>query len=291
MPFDFPTLLNVLISGLMTGLVYGLMALGLSVIFGVARVVNFAHGEMMALAMYAAALLFSRFRVNPLMAVVPVGAVFFFFGYGLQRLVLRPFVIRPQHSQFLLLLALAVVITSILLIVFGPDARAVNLDWLLEPVVIGELLLDQAKLYAAVVACAAAAALFAFFRLSYTGTAIRACADNWLGAKIVGLHVDRLYAIAFGIGASCVGVAGCMMILLVDVTPGSGPAYTLLAFVIVIVGGLGSMSGALMGGVLIGISEAFGGLFIAPSAKSMISFALMIIVLIFRPRGLIADKL
>jgi branched-chain amino acid transport system permease protein len=291
MLFDFPTLLNVLISGLMTGLVYGLMALGLSVIFGVARVVNFAHGEMMALAMYAAALLFSRFRVNPLIAVVPVGAVFFFFGYGLQRLVLRPFVIRPQHSQFLLLLALAVVITSILLIVFGPDARAVNLDWLLEPVVIGELLLDQGKLYAAAVACAVAAALFAFFRLSYTGTAIRACADNWLGAKIVGLDVDRLYAIAFGIGASCVGVAGCMMILLVDVTPGSGPAYTLLAFVIVIVGGLGSMSGALIGGVLIGISEAVGGLFIAPSAKSMISFALMIIVLIFRPRGLIADKL
>jgi branched-chain amino acid transport system permease protein len=291
MLFDFPTLLNVLISGLMTGLVYGLMALGLSVIFGVARVVNFAHGEMMALAMYAAALLFSRFRVNPLIAVVPVGAVFFFFGYGLQRLVLRPFVIRPQHSQFLLLLALAVVITSILLIVFGPDARAVNLDWLLEPVVIGDLLLDQGNLYAAVVACAVAAVLFAFFRLSYTGTAIRACADNWLGAKIVGLDVDRLYAIAFGIGASCVGVAGCMMILLVDVTPGSGPAYTLLAFVIVIVGGLGSMSGALIGGVLIGISEAVGGLFIAPSAKSMISFALMIIVLIFRPRGLIADKL
>ena len=255
---DIPILLNVLISGLMTGLLYGLMALGLSVIFGVARVVNFAHGEMMALAMYAAALLFSKFRVNPLMAVVPVGAAFFFFGYGLQRLVLRPFVIRPQHSQFLLLLALAVVITSILLIVFGPDARAVNLDWLLEPVVIGDLLLDQGKLYAAIVACAVAAALFAFFRLSYTGTAIRACADNWLGAKIVGR---------------------------------SGPTYTLLAFVIVIVGGLGSMSGALIGGVLIGISEAFGGLFIAPSAKSMISFALMIIVLIFRPRGLIADKL
>ena len=291
MAFDFSILLNVLISGLMTGLVYGLMALGLSVIFGVARVVNFAHGEMMALAMYAAALLFSIFRFNPFIAVVPIGAGFFFFGYTLQRLVLRPFIIRPQHSQFLLLLAIAVVITSALLIVFGPDARTVNLEGLLEPISIGELLVDQAKLYAAVVACAVAAALFAFFYFSQTGTAIRACADNWLGAKIVGLDVDRLYAIAFGIGASCVGVAGCMMILLVDVTPGSGPAYTLLAFVIVIVGGLGSMNGALLGGVLIGISEAVGGLFLAPSAKSMISFALMIIVLIFRPRGLIPEKL
>jgi branched-chain amino acid transport system permease protein len=290
MPVDLSTLLNILISGLMTGLVYGLMALGLSVIFGVARVVNFAHGEMMALAMYAAALLFSTFRVNPFIAVVPIGAAFFFFGYALQRLLLRPFIVRPQHSQFLLLLAIAVVITSALLIVFGPDARAVNLDALLEPIMIGELLLDQGKLYGAAVACAVAAALFAFFYFSQTGIAIRACADNWLGAKIVGLNVDRLYAIAFGIGASCVGIAGCMMILLVDVTPSSGPAYTLLAFVIVIVGGLGSMSGALVGGVLIGISEALGGLFIAPSAKGMISFALMIIVLIFRPRGLIPEK-
>jgi branched-chain amino acid transport system permease protein len=241
--------------------------------------------------MYATALLFSAFQINPFIAVVPIAVGFFFFGYALQRLVLRSFVTRPQHIQFLLLLALAVVITSTLLIVFGPDARAVDLDWLLEPVVVGELLLDQAKLYAAVFACAVAAALFAFFHFSYTGTAIRACADNWLGAKIVGLDVDRLYAIAFGIGASCVGVAGCMMILLVDVTPGSGPAYTLLAFVIVIVGGLGSMSGALVGGILIGISEALGGFFIAPSAKTMISFALMIIVLMFRPRGLIAEKL
>ena len=291
MLFDLSTLLNVLISGALTGLVYGLMALGLSVIFGVARIVNFAHGEMMALAMYVAALLFSTFRVNPFIAVVPIGAGFFFFGYALQRLVLRPFIVRPQHSQFLLLLAIAIVITSGLLIVFGPDARAVNLDWLLEPIVIGELLVDQAKLYAAVVACAVAAALFTFFSFSQTGIAIRACADNWLSAKIIGLDVDRLYAIAFGIGTCCAAIAGCMMILLVDVTPASGPAYTLLVFVIVIVGGLGSMSGALVGGVLIGISEALGGLFIAPSAKSMISFSLMIIVLIFRPRGLIPEKL
>lgn len=291
MPFDSIILLNVALAGLMTGLVYGLMALGLSVIFGVARVVNFAHGEMMALAMYGATFLFSGFGINPFVALLPVATVFFFLGYGLQSVVIRPFIVRPQHAQFLLLLAIAIILTSTLLVAFGPDARAINLDTLLEPVALGDLLLDRAKLYAAIVACLAAAALFAFFRLSRTGTAVRACADNWLGARIVGLDVNRLYAIAFGIGAACVGAAGCMMVLLVDVTPGSGPAYTLLAFVIVIVGGLGSMSGALLGGVLIGITEALGGLFIAPSAKSMISFAVMIVVLIFRPRGLIANRL
>ena len=141
------------------------------------------------------------------------------------------------------------------------------------------------------VAFAASAALFVFFRFTYTGTAIRACADNWLGAKVVGLDTNKLYALAFGLGTGCVAVAGCVLTLLIDVTPALGPAYTLLAFVIVIIGGLGSMTGALLGGILIGVSEALAGLFITPSAKSMFSFALLILVLIFRPRGLLGNKL
>ena len=139
---------------------------------------------------------------------------------------------------------------------------------------------------AAVVALAATACLFAFFRVSRTGTAIRACADNYLGAKVVGLNVKHLYALTFGIGAACVAAAGCMIGLLVDVTPDLGSYYTLLAFVIVIVGGLGSMGGALLGGVLIVVSEALAGLFFDPAAKSMFSFALLILVLLFRPQGL-----
>jgi branched-chain amino acid transport system permease protein len=204
----------------------------------------------------------------------------------LQAAVINRFVTRPEHSQFILLLALAVIMVNALLILFGPDARHVQLDDLLESVEIGPLLIDRGKLYAALVACASSACLFAFFRFTRTGTAIRACADNWLGAKIVGLDVKRLYSIAFGIGSSSVAIAGCMMITLVDLTPGAGPVFTLLAFIIVIVGGLGSMSGALAGGVLIGVSEALAGLFIAPSAKGMFSFALLIAVLLFRPRGL-----
>jgi branched-chain amino acid transport system permease protein len=290
MAFDLVSFANVIISGLLTGLVYGLMALGLSVIFGVARVVNFAHGEMMTMAMYAAVVLFAALDLNPFIALVPIAVVFFVFGYALQALVIHPFVTRPDHSQFMLLLAIAVIMTNATLIMFGPDARSVRLDNLLESIDIGPLLIDRGKLYAALVSVGASTALFAFFRFTRTGTAIRACADNWLGAKIVGLDVKRLYALAFGLGAACVAVAGCMMTLLVDLTPALGPAYTLLAFVIVIVGGLGTMSGALVGGVLIGVSEAVAGLFITPSAKSMFSFALLIMVLLFRPRGLLGNK-
>jgi branched-chain amino acid transport system permease protein len=278
------------VAGVLTGLVYGLMALGLSVIFGVVRVVNFAHGEMMTVAMYAATALFAAFRLDPFLAVLPVAAVFFLLGYALQAGVINPFITRPEHSQFMLLVAVAIILVNALLILFGPDARNVQVDYQLESYEIGKLLVDKARVFAAGLALLAAAALFGFFRFTLTGKAIRACADNYLGARVVGLNVKHLYALTFGVGSACVAVAGCAQVLLVDVTPGLGPYYTLLAFVIVIVGGLGSMGGALLGGVLIGVSEAVAGLLIAPSAKSMFSFGLLILVLLLRPQGLLGKR-
>ena len=264
-------------AGVLTGLVYGLMALGLSVIFGVVRVVNFAHGEMMTIAMYAATILFATLKLDPFLAIAPVAIAFFALGYFLQKGLINPFITRPEHSQFMLL-------------AFGPDARNVQVDYQLESFEIGKILVDKARLYAAGAAVLTAVCLFSFFRFSLTGKAIRACADNYLGARVVGLDVKHLYALTFGLGSVCVAVAGCAMVVLVDVTPGLGPYYTLLAFVIVIVGGLGSMGGALLGGVLIGVSEALAGLFIDPSAKSMFSFGLLILVLLFRPQGLLGRR-
>jgi len=281
---------NVVIAGVLTGLVYGLMALGLSVIFGVVRVVNFAHGEMMTVAMYAATLLFGALKLDPFLAMLPVAAAFFVLGYALQKGLINPFITRPEHSQFMLLVALAIILVNGMLLVFGPDARNVQVDYQLESFELGRILVDKARLYAAGAALVTAAGLFFFFRKTLTGKAIRACADNHLGAKVVGLDVKHLYALTFGLGSVCLAVAGCAMVVLVDVTPGLGPYYTLLAFVIVIVGGLGSMGGALVGGVLIGASEALAGLFIVPSAKSMFSFGLLILVLLFRPQGLLGKK-
>ena len=281
---------NVVIAGTLTGMVYGLMALGLSVIFGVVRVVNFAHGEMMTIAMYAAVTLFGVLKLDPFLAVIPVAAAFFALGYALQSGIINPFITRPEHSQFILLVAVAIIMVNGLLMAFGPDARNIQVDYQLESFELGKLLFDKARLYGAGMALASAAALFAFFRLSPTGKAIRACADNHLGALVVGLNVKHLYSLTFGLGSACVAIAGCMMILLVDVTPNLGPAYTLLAFIIVIVGGMGSMTGALLGGILIGVSEALAGLLIQPSAKSMFSFGLLILVLLFRPQGLLGKK-
>lgn len=283
-------ILNVAVGGVLTGLVYGLMALGLSVIFGVVRVVNFAHGEMMTLGMYAAVVLFGSLGLDPLLMLVPVAAALFVIGYILQSTLINPFVNRPEHSQFMLLVAVAMIMVNGLLMIFGPNARNTLVSYALDSYQVGPLIIDAVRLYAALAAMAVALALFAFFRLTATGKAIRACADNYLGAQVVGLNVKRLYAFTFGIGAACVGAAGCIMVLLIDVTPQIGPAYTLLAFVIVIVGGLGSMPGALLGGILIGLSEAMAGLFFVPSAKGMFAFAILVLVLLLRPQGLLGKK-
>jgi branched-chain amino acid transport system permease protein len=287
-PFD--VYLNVAVGGVLTGLVYGLMALGLSVIFGVVRVVNFAHGEMMSIAMYLAAVLFAAFHLDPLIMLVPIAAVMFAFGYALQARLINPFINRPEHSQFLLLVALAIIIVNVLLIVFGPDARTVQTSYAYDSFQIGPLIVDATKLYAGIAAIVVAAALLAFFRLTMIGRAIRACADNYTGALVVGLNVNRLYALTFGLCAACVGAAGVMMTLIVDVTPMIGPVYTLLAFVIVITGGLGSMAGALVGGLLIGLTEALAGLLFTPSAKSMFAFGILVLVLLFRPQGILGKR-
>src|SRR5258706_117495 len=224
------------------------MALGLSVIFGVVRVVNFAHGEMMTIAMYAATVLFAAFKLDPFLAMLPIAAAFFVFGYALQAGLINPFITRPEHSQFMLLVAVAIIMVNALLMIFGPDARNVQTEYQLESWEFGPILFDKSRFYAAAAALVATAALFAFFRVTLTGKAIRACADNHLGAQVVGLNVKHLYALTFGLGSACLAVAGCAMVMLVEVTPALGPAYTLLAFVIVIVGGLGSMPGALLCG-------------------------------------------
>jgi branched-chain amino acid transport system permease protein len=205
----------------------------------------------------------------------------------MQAGLISPFINRPEHSQFMLLIAIAIIIVNVLLIVFGPDAKNVQTSYSLDSFEFGGLIVDATKLYTGLAAIVAAVALLAFFKLSHTGQAIRACADNHTGALVIGLNVRQLYALTFGLGSACVGAAGSMLVLLIDVTPTLGPGYTLLAFVIVITGGLGSMPGALLGGILIGLTEAMAGLFFTPSAKSMFSFALLVLVLLFRPQGIL----
>jgi branched-chain amino acid transport system permease protein len=216
-----------------------------------------------------------------------VAAVLFAFGYLLQDLVVRRVAHLADHLQFLLMAAVAVVLIRLCLMIFGPDAQGEQVDYAYDSFALGPLLVDKVRVYAGLAALLASGLLFAFFRYTDTGKAIRACGDNRLGALVVGLNVRHLYALTFGIGAACLGAAGAILVLLIDVHPYLGPSYTLLAFIIVIIGGLGSLPGALLGGVLIGVSEAIAGLLLQPSLKSAVSFALLIVVLLLRPQGLL----
>jgi len=280
-------LANAAIAGILTGLVYGLSALGLSVIFGVIKIVNFAHGEFMVIGMFVALVLFRLFGLDPLLSIPLVALLLFVVGYYLQKWVVRRVSHLPDHMQFLLLAGIAIMIVSGCLLVFGPDAQGVQVSYALDSYAIGDLVIDKTRVVAAVAAVIFASLLLAFFKYSATGRAIRACADNYLGAKVVGLDVDRLYALTFGIGTACVAAAGCIILLIVEVHPYLAPGYTLLAFVIVIVGGMGSLFGALLGGILIGLSEQLAALVMQPSLKSAFSFLLLILVLLVRPQGLL----
>jgi branched-chain amino acid transport system permease protein len=281
-----PISLNVIVPGLLTGLVYGLMAVGFSVIFRSMRVANFAHGALTVLGMYSAFLLFRTVGLDPLLAFIPIAAVFFGLGYLLQRLLVNPFLHRPQHQQFMLLVGLALVIASGLMLIFGPEARPIELSYRSGSYLVGPVALDKVRLSAGVAALACVAGLLAFLRLTRTGIAIRACGENPLGAGVAGLNVERLYAVTFGIALACVGAAGTLLVSIADAAPGLSSNYTLLAFAVVLIGGLGSIAGALVGGVLVGIAEALAGLFAAPSMSSMIVFGLLVAVLVLRPQGL-----
>ena len=284
------SLAQAITKGLLTGMVYGLMALGLSVIFGVMRVVNFAHGELMVVGMYLAWMGFEYLQVSPMLSLPVIAAIFFVAGYALQRGVISPFIGRPEHQQFLLLLAIAILLVNACLAIAGPDSRGVQLESQFDSYELGPLVFDAVRLHAALAAVVIAALLWLFFTRTRIGKSIRAAADNHMGALVVGLDVRRLYAFTFGVGAACVGAAGALMITIIPVTPFLAAEYTLLAFVIVIVGGLGSMTGALLGGLLIGVSEAVAGLLLQPSLKSMVSFGILILVLLLRPQGLMGKR-
>ena len=285
--------LNVIIQGVLTGLVYGLMALGLSVIFGVVRVVNFAHGEFAVVAMYAAYLLFATlgsrsadvaaFRsrgASSLIGFAAAGGAGQPFRRPARARAIHP-AGRPRHHHRQ---RAADDVRS----GCAADQPALYAS---TAMLIGPLFIDKARVYAAVGALLVAVGAVRLFPLHRTGTAIRACADNLTARSVVGLNVKRLYAVDLRHRARLRRRGrradgddrGSRCSLL-------SPAYTLLAFIIVIIGGLGSMAGALIGGVLIGVSEALAGFFFVPSMKSMFSFALLVAVLVLRPQGLMGRR-
>ncbi len=284
------TALNIGINGFLMGLVYAVMALGLSVVFGVTRIVNFAHGEMLILAALLAITVYHHFHIHPLVLMPVLSILMFVAGYLLQHHCIAPLLKGPEHSQFIALTAIAMIVLSGQLLIFGSDVQSVLTPSSLESFTWGPFLIDRIRVLTAAVALITAALLFVFFYYTHTGKAIRACAENRFAAKVIGLNDQRLYAISFGIGSAVLAVSGCLFSLLMDITPQAGPHLTLLSFVIVIIGGLNQMAGPLAGGILLGIAEAYTAFYGQSSYKSFVSFSLLILILLIRPQGLLSKR-
>ncbi|HLF49597.1 MAG TPA: branched-chain amino acid ABC transporter permease [Methylomirabilota bacterium] len=275
-----------LLNGLLFGGVYSLMAVGLTLIFGVMRVVNFAHGDMMIWGMYLAWVLATRLGLDPYVGFVACAAVLFVLGVGLQRWLVDRIVDAPHEMQILLMLGVALVLENGALVVFGPDPQRVRSSLTQATVWLGPVFVDLGRLLSFVVALALTLALYLFLTRTDLGRMMRAASDNSYGALVIGTDVRRVYAVAFGIGAACVGAAGALVSPILPFQPSGGLSLSVASFNIVIIGGMGSLLGAFVGGLLVSVAESFGAVFLSPSMKELVSFSLLIAILLFRPAGL-----
>jgi branched-chain amino acid transport system permease protein len=277
------------INGLMSGAVYALIAVGLTLVYGVLHIINFAHGAILGAAMFAAFLAFQA-GLDPYLAMAPLAVLFFALGYGAQRLVIGPASHGDERNVLLITLALSIVIENLLLAVFGSDTRTIDTPYGFSTLDLGFVFLALPKIVGFAVSCVIAAALWALLTKTDTGKAIRAVAKERMGAALVGIDPPHIYAVTFGLSAACLAVAACLLLPIYYVNPRVGEAYVLVAFTIVVLGGMGSVSGALVGGLFVGVVESLSGLFLGESLGQIGIFVMFILVLLFRPSGMFGER-
>jgi branched-chain amino acid transport system permease protein len=266
------------------------MAVGLTLIFGVMRVVNFAHGDMMVWGMYLAWLLATRGGVDPYASFVLCAAVLFVAGLLVQRALVQRIVDAPHEMQILLMLGVALVLENTALLLFGPEPQRVRSPLTQSTVWLGPVFVDVARLVTFGVAIVLTLVLSVFLFRTDVGRSIRAAADNPYGALVIGTDVRRVYAAAFGVGAACVGAAGALVAPLLPFQPPTGLQLSVASFNIVIIGGMGSLVGAFVGGLLVSVAESLGAVFLKPSLKELVSFSLLVLILLFRPAGIFGKR-
>jgi len=279
-----------LVNGLTTGAIYALVALGLTLIYGVLHIINFAHGSLLMLALYGVFFLHARLGLDPYLALPLVAACAFAVGYALQRSIVG----RASHGRdeniLLVTLGVSVVIENLALAFWRSDTRTIETPYAFETLEFGDVLVPIPRAVAFLGAFAVAGLLWLFMSRTDLGCAIRALVKERQGARLVGIDVDHVFGVSFGIGTACVGVAACLVLPMFYVTPQVGHAFVLVAFTVVVLGGMGSFVGALIGGLIVGVVESLSGLFLGESLGQIGIFAIFIAILLFRPTGLLGQK-
>jgi branched-chain amino acid transport system permease protein len=279
-------LLQVLINGLLLGGIYALISIGLTLIFGIVRVINFAHGEFLMLSMYVAFFCHKLFGLNPYASLIINIPLMFVVGVATDQIIIRPLRNAPSYMQIFATVGLSIVLLNSALFFFTGDYQSINMPFAKKTLHMGGLALGYARLVIFFAAMSVSLGLYLFLQKTDMGKQIRAIAQDRMAARLMGINLNLVYMITFGIGTALVAVAGGLIMPVYYVFPSVGLYFVLTAFVVVVLGGMGNMAGALMGGIIIGLTDALSGYYIEPSLKEVVYFIIFLVVLLVKPSGL-----
>jgi len=283
---DRPVVIQAIVTGVLFGGVYGLVSMGLTLIFGVLDIVNFAHGALMTVAMYGTFVLVSSLGLDPYLAAVIAIPLLFVLGAVIQAGLINRVMGQPLQNQLLLTLGLGLLIENILLLAFSGTPKSIKVSYGQHALRVAGAVAELPRVIAFLAALTLAGALFFLLRRTRLGTAIRAVAANGEGAGLVGIDVRRIYVLTFALGCACVGAAGGLVLPFLSLDPTTGQEFNIIAFVVVVLGGLGNVVGALVGGLLIGLVEQLGSVYFPGQSSLWLVFIVFVGVLFLRPQGL-----
>ncbi|HET8998871.1 MAG TPA: branched-chain amino acid ABC transporter permease [bacterium] len=275
------------INGLLIGGTYATVAVGFSLVWGILNVINIAHGALVMLGAYVTYWLFTLYHIDPLLSLPLTGALLFALGYPLQRIVINQVVRASFFITFLLTFGLELLITNLALAAWTADIRSVTTSYSGWSVALGPIALPVVRVVSLLIALLTAAALQLVMTRTRLGGAIRATASDQEAARLMGIPIAHVYALTFGIAAATAGIAGSLISLSFPIFPSMGAGYTLVAFVTCVLGGLGSVPGALLGGLLLGLLQTYAASWLGPNFDNIIAFSVLILVLLVRPAGLL----
>ena len=287
---DLSIIASATINGLLIGGIYTLVASGLTLIYGVLHIINFAHGSMLMLAMFGVYYLLNKLGVDPYLALLVMVPAMYVLGYWLYRLLIGRLANGKDENILLITLGLSILIENLALMFFKGDSRTITVAYSDKMVEIGPTLVSFPKLVSFGAAMFLCVVLGLLIQRTDIGKAIRAVAKERVGARLVGIDVERVFAIAYGIGVATLGAAACLLMPIFYVSPTTGHVFVMVAFTVVVLGGMGSFLGAVIGGLIVGLTESFGGLFLGESLGQIGISLIFILILLFRPQGLFGAK-
>jgi branched-chain amino acid transport system permease protein len=287
---EIGTILQATVSGLLMGGVYGLIALGLTLIFGVMKIINFAQGSLMMLGMYVSYWVFVLFGIDPYLSIFISFVILFIIGVLTQIFLIEPIIDTPHHNPLLVTLGLYLFLDNMALLIWSPDFRVTKVSYAAATFMIQDIIFSFPRLMAFLFAFVVAFLLYLFLKKTDVGKAIRAISDEKVGAMLMGINVKRINIITFGIGSACAGIAGSIIVPFFHVEPTVGDRFVITAFVVVVLGGLGNFIGALVGGIILGVCEALGAILLPGSFKLLVIYMIFFLVLLFKPTGLFGRR-